>query len=78
MISSSHRECEFFSILRGQGVELGLEGFDWVFFVGVVVGKVLIVVEVNQIGRSIVLVVWTTLWTVPGKMSYFSALEAGV
>jgi len=69
LVPSSHRQREFFSILCHQGVELGLEGFDWVFFVGVVVGKVLIVVEVNQIGRSIVLVVWTTLWTVPGKVS---------
>ena len=57
---------------------MGLEGFDWVFFYDVSVGEALIVVEVDQVGCSIVLVIWAVLWAVSGKVPYFSALETGV
>ena len=55
-----------------------LENFDGVFFIGISIDEVLIVVEVNQVGRLVVLAVWATFWTVPGEVSYFSALEAGI
>ncbi len=57
---------------------MGLEGFDWVFLIGVSVDEALVIVEVNQVGCSVVLIVWVTFWAVPSKVSYFSALEAGV
>ncbi len=55
---------------------MGLEDFDWVFFISV--SEVLVVVEVNQVGRSIVLAIWATFWTISGKMPHFSTLEAGI
>jgi len=57
---------------------LGLENFYWIFFVDVSVGEGLIVIEVDQVSRSIILVVWAAFWTVSGEVSYFSTLEAGV
>ena len=57
---------------------MGLENFDWVFLIGVGVNEVLIIIEVDQVGCSVVLAVWTTFWAVPGKVSYFSTLEAGI
>jgi len=57
---------------------LGLEGFDWVFLDGVSVGVALIVIEINQVGCPIVLVVWAMLWAVPSKVSYLSTLEASI
>ncbi len=78
MISSSHCECEFFSILRGQGVELGLEGFDRVFLSDLGFGKGLIIIEVNEIGCSIVLAPLAVFWAVSSEVSYFSTLETGV
>jgi len=57
---------------------LGLEGFDRIFFDDVGVHVVLIIIEVDQIGCLVVLVVWVAFWAVPGKVSYFSALEASI
>ena len=57
---------------------MGLENFDWVFLIGVIVDKVLIIIEVDQVSRLVVLAVWATFQTVPGKVSYFPTLEAGV
>jgi len=57
---------------------LGLEGFDGVFFGDLGFGESLVVVEVNEIGRSIVLASLAALWAVSSEVSYFSALEAGV
>ncbi len=57
---------------------MGLESFDWVFFIGASVDEVLIIIEVDQVGHSVVLVVQATFWAVPGKVSYFSTLEAGI
>ena len=57
---------------------MGLEGFDQVFFNDVGIGETLIVVEVNQVGCSIVLVIWATLWAISGKVSYFSTLKTGI
>ncbi len=57
---------------------MGLEDFDGVFFSGVDFRESLIVVEVNEVGRSVVLSPLAAFQAVPGKVSYFSALEAGV
>jgi len=57
---------------------LGLEDFDRVFFAGFIAGEVLIVVEIDQVGRSVVLTIWAAFGTVPGIVSYFSTLEAGI
>jgi len=57
---------------------LGLEDFDRVFFAGLVAGEVLIIVEVNQVGCSVVLTALVALWAVPSEVSYFSALETGI
>ena len=57
---------------------MGLEGFNGVFFGGVDFGESLIVVEVNEVGCSVVLSPLAAFRAVPGEMSYFSTLEAGV
>jgi len=57
---------------------LGLEGFDGVFFGSVGFGEGLVIVEVNEIGRLIVLASLAAFWAVPSKVSYFSALETSV
>ena len=49
-----------------------------VFFGDVGFGKALVVVEINEVGRSVVLASLAALWAVPGKVSYFSTLETGV
>ena len=75
MVTSSHGDCQFLSILGRQGVELSLEGFDWVFFDDVSIGVTLIVIKVDQIGCLVVLVVWVAFWAVSGEVSYFSTLK---
>ncbi len=55
-----------------------MKGFDWVFLDDIGVGIVLTIVEVDQVGRLIVLIVWTAFQTVSSIVSYFSTLEAGV
>ena len=57
---------------------MGLEGFDGVFFSSVGFGEVLVVVEVDEVGRSIILASLVALWAIPSEVSYFSALEACV
>jgi len=57
---------------------LGLEGFDGVFFGNLGFGESLVVVEVNEIGRSIVLASLAAFWAIPSEVSYFSALEASI
>ena len=57
---------------------MGLEGFNGVFLDGFHLGESLAVVEVDEVSGSIVLTPLSAFRTVPGKMSYFSALEAGV
>jgi len=55
-----------------------LEGFDGVFFNGISFHEVLIVVKVDEVGRSIILASLVVFWAIPSKVSYFSALEAGI
>ncbi len=55
-----------------------MEDFDGVFFGDVGFGKALVVIKVNEVGRSVVLASLAALWAVPGKVSYFSTLETGV
>jgi len=55
-----------------------LKGFDGVFFGGVDFEESLTVVEIDEIGRSVVLSALAAFRAVSGEMSYFSALEAGV
>ncbi len=57
---------------------MGLKGFYWIFLNDISVGVVLTVVKIDEIGRSIVLAVWMAFWAVPGVMSLFSTLEAGI
>ena len=78
MASSSHRYCKFFPIFGGQRIELGLEGFHWIFFDDIGIGIILTVVKVNEVGHLVVLVAWTTFGAIAGIMSFFSTLEAGV
>ncbi len=76
MVSSSHCQREFFSIFHRQGIELGLEGFNGVFFSGVGSDEVLVVVEIDEVGRLVILASLAAFWAIPSKVSYFSALEA--
>ncbi len=55
-----------------------MEDFNGVFFGDVSFGKALIVVEVDEVGHSVVLASLVALWAIPGKVSHFSALEAGI
>ena len=55
-----------------------MEGFDRVFFDGFHLGESLAVVEVDEIGGSVVLTSLSAFRTVSGEVSYFSALEACV
>jgi len=57
---------------------LGLKGFNRVFFSDLGFCEALIVVKVDEVGCSVILASLAALWTVPSKMSYFSALEAGI
>ncbi len=57
---------------------MSLKGFDGVFFGGVDFEESLTVVEIDEIGRSVVLSALAAFRAVSGEMSYFSALEAGV
>ncbi len=55
-----------------------MEGFDGVLFCGFGFGEHLVVVEVNEVGRLIVLASLAAFRAIPSKVSYFSALEACV
>ena len=55
-----------------------MEGFDGVFLDWFHFGESLVVVEVDQIGGPVVLTSLLAFGAVPGEVSYFSALEAGV
>ncbi len=55
-----------------------MEDFDGVFFSDVSFGEALVVVEVDEVGRSIVLASLAALWAIPSEMSYFSALKTGI
>ncbi len=57
---------------------MGLEGFDGVFFSSFGLDKTLIVIEVDEVGRSIILAPLAAFWAVPSEVSYFSTLETGV
>ena len=52
-----------------------MEDFNGVFFNDVCFGEVLVVVEVDKVGRSIVLAPLSAFRAVPSEMSYFSALK---
>ena len=55
-----------------------MKGFDGVFFSGFCFGESLAIVKVDEVGGSVVLASLSMFGTVSGKVSYFSALEAGV
>ncbi len=57
---------------------MGLKGFDWVFFDRFRFGESLAIVKVNKVGGPIVLASLSAFGTVPGEVSYFSALETGI
>ena len=57
---------------------MGLENFNGVFFDGVGLGEALVVVEVNEVSRLIILSSLAAFRVVPSEVPYFSALEAGV
>ena len=57
---------------------MGLEGFNGVLFGGFHFGESLTIVEVDEVGGSIVLTPLSAFRAVPSVVSYFSALEAGV
>ncbi len=57
---------------------MGLEGFDGVFLSDVGFSEALVVVEVDEVGRSVILASLAVFWAIPGEMSYFSTLETGI
>ncbi len=57
---------------------MGLEDFDRVFLISVGFGKALVIVEIDKVGRSVILTSLVVFWAVPSEVSYFSALEAGI
>jgi len=57
---------------------LGLEDLDGVLFDDVSFGEVLVIVEVDEVRRSVVLTSLAALWAIPSEVSYFSTLETGV
>ncbi len=57
---------------------MGLEDFNGVFLYGLCFWEALAIVEVNEVSRSVVLSSLSAFGAVSGKVSYFSALEAGV
>ena len=57
---------------------MGLEGFDGVFFSDFGFCEALVVVEVDEVGRSVILASLVAFWAIPREVSYFSTLEASV
>ena len=57
---------------------MGLEEFNGVFFCSFCFWIALAIVEVDEIGSSVVLAPLSTFRAVSGEVSYFSTLEAGV
>ena len=57
---------------------MGLEDFDGVFFSSVSFSEILVIVEIDEVGRLIILASLATFWAVPSEVSYFSALETSV
>ena len=55
-----------------------MKDFDGVFFNDICFREVLVVVEVDEIGCSIVLSSLSAFGAVPSEVSHFSALEAGI
>ena len=55
-----------------------MEGFDGVFLDGFYVREALTVVEVDEVGGSVVLASLSAFRTVSGKVSYFPTLEASI
>ncbi len=55
-----------------------LKDLDGVFFYGFCFWEALVVVEVDEVGGSIVLASLSAFRAVPSEVSYLSALEAGV
>ncbi len=57
---------------------MGLEDFDGVFLISVGFGEALVVVEVDEVGCSVILTSLAAFWAVPSEVSHFSALKAGI
>ena len=55
-----------------------MEGFDRVFLSSVGFREALVVVEVDEVGRSVILASLVAFWAIPREVSYFSTLEASV
>ena len=55
-----------------------MEEFDGVFFYSFCLREALVIVEIDEVGGPIVLTSLSAFWAIPGEMSYFSTLEAGV
>ena len=55
-----------------------MKGFDRIFLDDFCFGEALVIVEINEVGSLVVLTSLSAFQAVPGEMSYFSALEAGV
>jgi len=55
-----------------------LEGFNGVFFCNFSFGEALVIVEVDEVGGSVVLTSLSAFRAISGEVSYFSALEAGI
>ncbi len=55
-----------------------MENFNGVFFYNLRFGEALAVVEVDEVGGSVVLTPLSAFGAVSGEMPHFSALEAGV
>ena len=57
---------------------MGLKGLDGVLFDGFCFRESLAIVEVDEVGGSVVLTSLSAFRAISGEVSYFSALEAGV
>ena len=57
---------------------MGLEEFNGIFFYCLRFWEALTVVEVDEVGRSVILTSLSAFGTISGEVSYFSALETGI
>ena len=57
---------------------MGLEEFNGIFFYCLRFWEALTVVEVDEVGRSVILTSLSAFGTISGEVSYFSALEASI
>ena len=55
-----------------------MEGFNGVLFCDFCFREALVVIEIDEVGGSIVLTSLSAFWAISGEMSHFSTLETGI